>query len=199
MLLSSEFLLICLGSKWQPGPTEHNNFCEWLISDILYYSFMLKKHHVLCSLPAWSCQSLSMFPQVWTSPYLRPSMGYGSHLDTLTLLLRRKTEIKGKKDERKWGCTFVAMARLNRNIPSTWFSHISSYCCKNKTAESCERPAVVCAVFSIRGAIEHPSVHSGPLLAANLQLKVELCGFFSGFTGCKTTKTGAWPCYEERS
>lgn len=83
-------------------------------------SFILKNRHVLCSLPAWSCQSLSMFPEVRTSPYLRTSMGYGSHLDALTLLLRRKTMIKGKKDERKWACTFVVMARLNRNTPSTW-------------------------------------------------------------------------------
>lgn len=90
-----------------------------MISDMLCSFFMLKDRHVLCSLPAWSCQSLSMFPEVRTSPYLRPSMGYGSHLDAITLLLGRKTEKKGKKDERKWSCTYVAMAKLNRNTPST--------------------------------------------------------------------------------
>lgn len=92
------------------------------INDFRYFVFCFHAQRPPCTL-LFACMIMSIFillPEVRTSPYLRPSMGYGSHLDTITLLLRRKTEIKGKKNERKWACTYVAMAKLNRNTPSTW-------------------------------------------------------------------------------
>lgn len=51
--------------------------------------------------------------------------------------------------------------------------------------QNCRNVQTSCAVFLIRGAIERPNMRSGPLFAAKMQLKVELCGCFNGFIGCK--------------
>lgn len=158
MLLSSEFLLICLGSKW------HNQVPLQLLwmSDFIYFVSFHAQTPPRTLL--FACMIMSIFIHVLRGKNIPLSKAqYGVWIPSWRphTATQKKNRDKGKERWKEMSRHICCHGKVEQKYtPHMALLILNSYCCKNETAETCEHPAVVRAVFSRRGAIERPGMCS---------------------------------------